>query len=336
MDCILNCVLNKEEIDIIRDVMPLAETLCRGLPVYERIAKACELIKDCGNTVEPDTKQKEAILLLFTLQELSFMRKYNVLSTNYGIELNDERLKCIAQTITLYGSYTEEKKLKKAEMIKKLKAKDKTPSRKLYISDLHFFHERLNQSMDKRGFESLAAMHSYMIKKWKDNVTAKDEVYIIGDFSVARGRDTNAIIAQLPGKKYLVRGNHDKFLDDKVFDQSLFEWILPYVELQDNKRKVILSHYPVFCYNGQYRRTGETPSTYMLYGHVHDTHDEKLINKFIMETRRTKVTSRYDPEPKPIPCQMINCFCMFSDYVPLTLDEWIMIDEERRKHMSSD
>lgn len=27
---------------------------------------------------------------------------------------------------------------------------------------------------------------------------------------------------------------------------------------------------------------------------------------------------------------MINCFCMFSDYVPLTLDEWIEVDRKRR------
>ena len=33
--------------------------------------------------------------------------------------------------------------------------------------------------------------------------------------------------------------------------------------------------------------------------------------------------SKYDEEPMPIPCNMINCFCMYSDYVPLTLDEWI-------------
>ncbi len=28
---------------------------------------------------------------------------------------------------------------------------------------------------------------------------------------------------------------------------------------------------------------------------------------------------------------MINCFCMFSDYIPLTLDEWIQVDRERRE-----
>ena len=31
---------------------------------------------------------------------------------------------------------------------------------------------------------------------------------------------------------------------------------------------------------------------------------------------------------------MINCFCMFSDYVPLTLDEWIEVDRKRRMNIS--
>lgn len=35
-------------------------------------------------------------------------------------------------------------------------------------------------------------------------------------------------------------------------------------------------------------------------------------------------------EKVSIPCQMINCFCMFSDYIPLTLDEWIQLDKKRR------
>lgn len=35
-----------------------------------------------------------------------------------------------------------------------------------YIADCHFFHRRMIEAMDKRGFESLEAMHNYMIKQW--------------------------------------------------------------------------------------------------------------------------------------------------------------------------
>ena len=46
--------------------------------------------------------------------------------------------------------------------------------------------------------------------------------------------------------------------------------------------------------------------------------------------------SRHSTEPEPIPCNMINCFCMFSDYQPMTLDEWIEIDRKRRKAMDAE
>ena len=72
----------------------------------------------------------------------------------------------------------------------------------------------------------------------------------------------------------------------------------------------------------------------MLYGHVHDTHDEKLVNEFIRITRSTVVTSRNKPEGHPIPCNMINCFYMFSDYIPVTLDDWIRIDAGRRAKLN--
>ena len=69
----------------------------------------------------------------------------------------------------------------------------------------------------------------------------------------------------------------------------------------------------------------------MLYGHVHNTHDEQLIHRFIMETRSTSVMTRHATAPEKIPCNMINCFCMFSDYQPMTLDEWIETDRKRRE-----
>lgn len=204
-----------------------------------------------------------------------------------------------------------------------------------YISDLHFGHANLNTRMDNRGFESVEAMNQYMIQKWNSRVRKKDEVVIIGDFCMyKKAEEAEAILRQLNGKKYLIMGNHDVFLDDKAFDRSQFEWIEPYKELNDNKRKIILSHYPTFCYNGQYRKSGDgEPKSFMLYGHVHNTYDETLVNEFIMKTRECRREIYGEDGDVSIPCQMINCFCMFSDYVPLTLDEWIELDANRRERM---
>lgn len=202
---------------------------------------------------------------------------------------------------------------------------------KYYISDLHFFHNNVNLHMDMRGFEDLTHMHEYMVKQWNSKVRENDEVYILGDFSIGSGRETNEILRQLRGKLHLIVGNHDKFLEHRSFDASRFQWILPYKEMNDNKRKVILCHYPIICYNGQYRRDKEgNPKTYMLYGHVHNTYDEQLVNRFQSETRQSKRMIFGYEEEMPVPCQMINCFCMFSDYKPLSLDEWIALDEKRR------
>lgn len=203
-----------------------------------------------------------------------------------------------------------------------------------YISDLHFFHENLNTKMDCRGFASAEEMNAYMIRQWNSRVRSCDDVVILGDFSMGHGLQTNEILRQLKGKLYLIEGNHDRYLKDKNFDFSRFRWVKPYAELNDHKRKVILSHYPIFCYNGQYKVDDKgNPKTYMLYGHVHNTYDELLIDKFQKQTRASKRSMMGTEEMRSIPCNMINCFCMYSDYVPLTLDEWIELDEKRREMM---
>lgn len=195
-----------------------------------------------------------------------------------------------------------------------------------YIADLHFFHANLNHRMDMRGFASGEEMNAYMIEQWNRKVRKQDEVVILGDFSFGKGEETADILRSLHGRKYLIQGNHDHYLKDRKFDQSLYEWIKPYAELNDNNRKVILCHYPVFCYHGQYRmnRQGK-PKAYMLYGHVHNTFDEQLVQRFQQETRESEREILGSEGPQHIPCHMINCFCMFSDYMPLTLDEWIAL-----------
>ena len=217
--------------------------------------------------------------------------------------------------------------------LKELKQRN-IPPQILYIADCHFYHNRVCFEMDRRGFSGYEDMNEHMILQWNNKVRPKDDVYILGDFSITKGNATEKILERLNGKLHLIIGNHDKYLEDKLFDRTWFRSIDHYSEIRDTGRTVILSHYPVFCYKGQYRRDqAGNPMVYMLYGHVHNTHDENLVNRFIMETRQTKVMSRYSTEPEPIQCNMINCFCMFSNYQPMTLDEWIVIDRKRRKEL---
>ena len=203
-----------------------------------------------------------------------------------------------------------------------------------YISDCHFFHENLLRKMDQRPFESVEAMNEHMIEKWNGKVRKNDDIVILGDLSFGYGEQTNSLLDRLNGRKFLITGNHDRrYLDDKAFDPGKFVWIKDYAVLRDSGKTVVLCHYPIMCYDGQYRKdeNGE-PRRYMLYGHVHNTMDETLVNSFIRITRQSYHVSPAG-EKEYIPCNMINCFCMFSGYEPLSLAEWIETDRKRREGM---
>lgn len=203
---------------------------------------------------------------------------------------------------------------------------------KLYISDLHFYDQKV-MSMDKRNFPDPRAMNQYMIEKWNSKVKGGDIVIVLGDlFGTKDADEVNYVLKRLAGKICLVEGNHDcTWLKKEGVDLKRFEWIKPYAELSDGDSTVIASHYPTFCYNHQHtRKTDGTPRTYMLYGHVHNSYDEELVTQF-QEITRQKIVTNAQGVTGPIPCQMINTFCGFSDYTPLSLQEWIFVDQERKK-----
>lgn len=190
---------------------------------------------------------------------------------------------------------------------------------RFYIADCHFGHDKVRM-LDKRPFESVEEMDSHMTACWNEVVRKKDEVVILGDFCMGKGDRAAWLLSQLHGKKYLVTGNHDRlFLRDKHFDKGLFEWVKPYAELRDNSRKVVLCHYPIICYNGQYHGKG----SYMLHGHVHNTLDYQNVQRFAEQSRQTWIERR----DGYLECNLINCFTMFSDYRPLTLDQWIELSQ---------
>ena len=196
-----------------------------------------------------------------------------------------------------------------------------------YISDCHFGHSGLISRMDKRDFQTVDDMDEYMIKQWNLRVKKNDEVVILGDLTLQKGDRANEILRRLNGKKFLVVGNHDKFIYDPKFDHTLIEWIKPYAEMNDNGRKVILCHYPIMTYNGQFRKDERgIPKVWMLHGHTHFTQDTLLIEQFKDIMKSFPRITRTCDIPTPAPVQIINCFCMLSDYVPLTLDEWIQME----------
>lgn len=78
-----------------------------------------------------------------------------------------------------------------------------------YTADLHIGHRLLS---GLRGFPDIPAHDEELARRWDALVGPGDRVWVLGDISVGGKRQETAAlewIAQRPGEKHLITGNHD-------------------------------------------------------------------------------------------------------------------------------
>ena len=171
-----------------------------------------------------------------------------------------------------------------------------------YISDLHIHHKNVIR-FDNRPFADTDLMNAVLVNNWNERVTEDDHVYVLGDAFWKNEEESLKILKELKGHLHLVSGNHDA-----VKGRLRFQWesIEDYMEVNDNGRFVILSHYPIPFYRNQHY------GAVMLYGHVHNTREWELVEKWQKEVWNVGIPSR-----------LINVGCMmpYMKYTPRTLDE---------------
>ena len=143
--------------------------------------------------------------------------------------------------------------------------------------------------MCNRPFIDINDMTASLIDKWNNKITDEDMVYILGDvcFKMTKSQIIN-ILKQLKGHKILLRGNHDKYVGQRDFDEC-FEGIYDYLQISEGTQQIILSHYPIVDYAGMFY------GAKMIYGHVH--------NKYLPK--------------KNMYCASVEC----TNYEPVTLQE---------------
>jgi len=136
---------------------------------------------------------------------------------------------------------------------------------KTYItSDLHFGHVNiLKFCASTRQYNDVDHMNDLMIKEWNSIVKPEDLTYILGDFAFCNAERATSIAYSLNGRKILIEGNHDrKILKDDNF-RNCFEEIHKYHEVNVDKTKVCMFHYPIAewnqCYSGSVH----------FHGHLH-------------------------------------------------------------------
>lgn len=89
-----------------------------------------------------------------------------------------------------------------------------------FTSDPHYFHANVikycnrpfgsKAEWDAGQFnqDTIIEMNETMIRNWNEVVKPEDEIYCLGDFSLAF-RPVELYSSRLMGKKYLIPGNHD-------------------------------------------------------------------------------------------------------------------------------
>ena len=135
-----------------------------------------------------------------------------------------------------------------------------------FTADLHFGHANIIRHCN-RPFNSADEMDTTLVHNWNSAVRSSDEVYILGDFTMRPAIEAHRYLAMLNGRKYLIRGNHDRFL--KGFDpyMSDFEWVKDYHVLHTEKKRIVLFHFPILEWDQFFR------GAIHLYGHVHNSQE---------------------------------------------------------------
>ena len=186
-----------------------------------------------------------------------------------------------------------------------------------YCADMHFGHENII-GFDERPYNCISEMEEGLVKNWNAQISSKDLTYILGDFCWSSNSEEWArILKRLKGKKILIKGNHDPENNNFYKKVNLlakskgFLDIRDFYEETDSIYKVLLSHYPMLAYKKSYN-----PFTYMLFGHVHNTNESKIIDKFINELRANCV-NRYDNKGNLINVSICRSY---MNYTPQTLE----------------
>ena len=146
-----------------------------------------------------------------------------------------------------------------------------------FTADLHFGHKNILKFLPNRPFASeddTKAHDKWLSDLWLSSVDKRDTIYIIGDLTFYKSDEARRLLEKLPGRKYLIQGNHDNSIKAhanyfqttaQILEVTLKPTILPLLKENMN---LVLCHYPIIEWNNKY--TGSI----MLHGHCHGNLDE--------------------------------------------------------------
>lgn len=171
--------------------------------------------------------------------------------------------------------------------------KFKTSSQNVFfLGCLHFGHDK-EFLWKKRGYSSVIEHDIDLLKRWNKKVQKGDVVFLLGDtlFGQSGEERLKDLIKELNGSQfYLMPGNHTAgwrqlykscFIYDvgsvDIFgrvkmqiDDKLVYFIPNYFEIYVDGHPIVLSHYPIRCWNSYAK------GSWMLHSHVHGSLESSL------------------------------------------------------------
>lgn len=176
-----------------------------------------------------------------------------------------------------------------------------------FTSDLHFGHksvlyfhperrEAAGITMEELQEDKNAAIKKHdewLIDKWNKTIAKGDFVYILGDFCLGNKEYTEKILNRLKGRKFLIRGNHDKSCNGL---ERYFEWVgdIKEVKFTHNQFSFIdenetfaleMCHFPMLTWN---RRPH---GTCHIHGHCHNS-----IQQFNEDSLELRIDIGFDSD----------------------------------------
>jgi calcineurin-like phosphoesterase family protein len=161
------------------------------------------------------------------------------------------------------------------------------------ISDTHLGHKNIvkycNRPMNH---------NELMLKAWRGMIQPEDTVLHLGDLAVWYGEDEEYWLREamgLPGKKFMLRGNHDKLKDARYAELGFP--IIPEFVQEIKGQRVLFSHYP------DEDRTSKWDIN--VHGHIHNN---LLEPRLASSGRRYKNISVELTDYKPIKAKELLVF----------------------------
>lgn len=165
-----------------------------------------------------------------------------------------------------------------------------------FMSDLHFQHQLVAH---ERGFKSPEEHDETVIHNTNKIVSSQDDLFILGDVAMnANGlgwRNNLKLLNQMPGRKHLIMGNHDRCAPNQSngfnYQQDFLKYFVSindFVRIAYEGQRILVSHYPYYndesigyhenaSYDNRFQQY-QLPDRGHLLIHGH-THSKKFITK---------------------------------------------------------